>query len=392
MPNDLGDVDLVSDDHDDTRPLLGRRRFPTSSKADGIDTWWKNTLHTNWWRLKVIIMSTLVALLLQLLWLCVLSSGLNHPNEPEEITLPSYNLPDNVAHKLGMYGPRYPVENFGTYPSIPRNLPADCSITLVNSLHRHGARHPTPKYKGLILQSLEKAKLIASRHPVKDPKLEFVKTYNVELDANFLVPFGQKQSYLSGRLIAATYPDLAAGGAFIRGTTKDRVAESSRWFKQGLEDKPFSVRKTDLVDPNLLIAVGPDMNNTLSVKSCKATKYEGTEKKWLSVYGPPIAERLNKAFGLPSEGSEHEGRFLKLDETDVVLLMSLCGFETALKNGVKSPWCDVFTEEEWEANEYFYDVMKYYRDGPGSLVSRSEGSGWVNELVSRLTGQPVRYA
>ena len=42
--------------------------------------------------------------------------------------------------------------------------------------------------------------------------------------------------------------------------------------------------------------------------------------------------------------------------------MALCPFETIAMER-PSPFCDLFTPEEWEYLEYFGDVEKYYKTG-----------------------------
>jgi len=41
-------------------------------------------------------------------------------------------------------------------------------------------------------------------------------------------------------------------------------------------------------------------------------------------------------------------------------LISLCSFDS-LKGAewVESPWCGVFTDDEFKGNEYYYDVSKF---------------------------------
>jgi hypothetical protein len=68
--------------------------------------------------------------------------------------------------------------------------------------------------------------------------------------------------------------------------------------------------------------------------------------QWLQVYGPAVAKRLNDA--LPGAN---------LDAVDVNNLMSLCGFDSVYNDGDAGPWCGVFTAEEWQANEYYYDLQ-----------------------------------
>ncbi|KAG8921504.1 hypothetical protein FRC01_000216 [Tulasnella sp. 417] len=98
----------------------------------------------------------------------------------------------------------------------------------------------------------------------------------------------------------------------------------------------------------------------------------------LNIYAPLIAKHLN-AF-IPD---------LDLTATDIHALMALCGFDTAFQNGQASPWCGIFDKAEWANNEYYWDLEKYYGGSYGSPYAKAQGSGWVNELIARLTGKPV---
>jgi len=62
-------------------------------------------------------------------------------------------------------------------------------------------------------------------------------------------------------------------------------------------------------------------------------------------------ERINKA--VPDAG---------LDDEDVAGLMPLCAFETHFHE-TPSPFCGLFTAEEWQAHEYYDDLLKYYNTG-----------------------------
>jgi Histidine phosphatase superfamily (branch 2) len=52
----------------------------------------------------------------------------------------------------------------------------------------------------------------------------------------------------------------------------------------------------------------------------------------------------------------------------------------------------LFTEEEWEGFEYSLDLYFWYDSGFGSPVSRALGSGYVLELLSRLTDTPITHS
>jgi acid phosphatase len=63
--------------------------------------------------------------------------------------------------------------------------------------------------------------------------------------------------------------------------------------------------------------------------------------KFRVTYLKPVATRIRKQLAL--------GRHVKIDFTDdeVYSMQEMCGFETIARG--KSPWCDVFSKDEWES-------------------------------------------
>jgi hypothetical protein len=101
---------------------------------------------------------------------------------------------------------------------------------------------------------------------------------------------------------------------------------------------------------------------------------------WAALFAPPIAARLNAL----APGAH-------LSAADVPPLLSLCAFDTVAAARA-SPWCGVFTKDEFAAYEYYGDLGKYYGTGYGQPLGRVQGVGYVNELLARLTRTPVRDA
>lgn len=95
-----------------------------------------------------------------------------------------------------------------------------------------------------------------------------------------------------------------------------------------------------------------------------------------------------------------------LTARDAESLIALCAMETVAKEEY-SPFCDLFTQKDFEGYEYSMDLDKFYHTGcaetfhqsftPRNLKSRYgsrlgpvQGIGYVNELLARLTDQPVQ--
>lgn len=66
-------------------------------------------------------------------------------------------------------------------------------------------------------------------------------------------------------------------------------------------------------------------------------------------------------------------------------MLQECSFETVSLG--YSSFCPLFTKEEFEAYGYYFDLCFHYNNGFGSPVSGALGIGWVEEVVSRLTGE-----
>jgi hypothetical protein len=71
---------------------------------------------------------------------------------------------------------------------------------------------------------------------------------------------------------------------------------------------------------------------------------------WRDAFSAVIVQRLNGA----AVGAE-------LLSEDIPGLMSLCAFETVYEKA--SPFCDLFSLEEFQAYEYYCDLLKYHGTG-----------------------------
>lgn len=94
-----------------------------------------------------------------------------------------------------------------------------------------------------------------------------------------------------------------------------------------------------------------------------------------STYEPAIARRLAR-----------QNPEMMFAEAEIFTMQLLCGFET-IANG-SSPWCDIFTKDEWESFEYARDIIHYYRAGPGNPYSASMGWLWLNATANLLREGP----
>lgn len=222
----------------------------------------------------------------------------------------------------------------------------------------------------------------------------------------------------SGRDFFARYADLARPNdsngdndnevPFIRASDQRRVVESAENFAQGFYDARMDAsiypRKSDKTpskdDDNnskhpysiLSIPETNGQNSTLSHNhQCPAFERDQpgiiAQRTFAATWLPTVRARL--LTDLP-------GSALTLPET--IYLMDLCPFTTVASpphtnNSSSSrnisPFCNLFTPTEWAQYDYFQTLGKYYGHGSGSPLGPTQGVGWVNELIARLTRSPV---
>ncbi|KAF8139078.1 histidine phosphatase superfamily [Boletus edulis] len=277
-------------------------------------------------------------------------------------------LPKEVQQAWAAHSPYFPAAKYAT-------LPERCEVVQVNLLQRHGVRFPTEKNSKRMKIPLKK---LMNAGSYSGKKYQFLREFKWDLGVADLLPIGSKEAYDSGSEHYLRYKHLAKDNQlpFVRASDSERVVDSAVNWTQG-----FSAASGHVYSPivSVIISEEKGANNTLDDSMCpnaKSNKKPG--KAWRDRFAPPIVERLNKAV----PGAE-------LDSSDIIELMPLCAFET-LYHETPSPFCGLFTAEEWQAHEAYDDLLKYYKTGHGSSLGPVQGVGYVNELLARLTGQPVR--
>lgn len=289
-----------------------------------------------------------------------------------------------ISHSWGQYSPYFSVPS-----EIEPSLPDGCELTFVQILSRHGARAPTfnkaVEYINLIKKIQTSTTHYASGY-------EFLKTYNYTLGADQLTPMGQQQMVNSGLKFYHRYRALARNSVpFIRAAGQDRVVHSALNWTRGYHDALVRDRTStaphDFFPPREMVIIPetPGTNNTLHHGLCTAfesgpvsTIGASAQSTWRSVFAPPITARLNAH--LPGAN---------LTDADTISLMDLCPFNTVASlspNRPISPFCSLFPVREWHAYAHLQSLGKFYGFGPGNPLASTQGVGFVNELLARLTG------
>lgn len=286
----------------------------------------------------------------------------------------------SVSHFWGQYSPYFAVPS-----EVSPVVPAGCSVNFVQVLSRHGARNPT------LGKSVLYGALIARIHQsVKEygEGFAFVKDYNYTLGADQLTALGQQEMVNSGIQFYTRYRDLARKiTPFVRSSGQDRVVHSAQNWTDGFHQTRLADKQSSpdsFPYPMVIIPEAPGVNNTLSYGLCTAFKgsksADAAQAKFLATFAGALADRLNR--GLPGAN---------LSLADTISIMDMCPYDTVDDiSGKLSPFCSLFTEDEWKSYDYFQSLGKWYGYGDGNELGPTQGVGWVNELIARLTGSAVR--
>ncbi|KAF5560397.1 3-phytase A [Fusarium phyllophilum] len=372
-PSEANRSDASDADAERGRLLSGNDDEAEESYADAerLENW--HTEHkrreTRRWSYLVMVISTVTLITVLAIWVHnnTLSSGCEYDGSCNDIS------------KLwGQYS------SFFSVPSeIDSSTPDDCEVTIGIALSRHGARYPTAGKTTAYSATIARLQKSVTNY---GKGYEWLKDYEYNLGSEDLTDFGQDQMIDSGKAFYERYIGLAEKTEpFIRASGSDRVIMSSHNFTQGF----YASRGEsgdDYTDGILVITEEPGINNTLSHGTCSSFEDNdevgdnSAQTAWGNKFLPPIRDRLNRNL--------HKAK-LSLQET--IYLMDLCPFNTAnTPDGVgQSRFCDLFSTEDWRSYDYYLTLGKYYEYGNGNAMGPTQGVGYVNELVSRLTRKPV---
>ncbi|ERS96790.1 hypothetical protein HMPREF1624_06999 [Sporothrix schenckii ATCC 58251] len=287
-------------------------------------------------------------------------------------------------------------------------LPPGCHFTFAQVLSRHGARDPTwsktAAYAALISRIQKTTDAPFEDGP--DGNFAFLNNFTYSLGADELTLFGEQQMVNSGVHFYQRYQSLlkslatstSHGNPFVRSADENRVVQSAKkWIKGFQSARHAESDSTQIV----LLPEAAGFNNTLShnglCKRFSSHRGSAAQRAFAATFVPAITARLNR--GLPQAN---------LTDTETIYFMDLCPFETVADEEeetaeehreappetvaggrVLSPFCHLFTETEWHNYDYYQTLGKWYGYGDGSDLGPTQGVGFVNELVARLTASPV---
>ncbi|OJD30830.1 phytase [Diplodia corticola] len=300
-----------------------------------------------------------------------------------DTVLHGYQCSPEISHFWGQYSPYFEVPS-----DISADIPDQCKVTFAQVLSRHGARDPTASKTEAYNATIQK---IQENSTSFEGNAAFLQNVEYTLGADELTTFGEQELYHSGIKFYKRYADLARSNhMFVRASGESRVIASGQHFTEGFHDAMVDDKSNltgDYPYDILIISEEETMNNTMSHAIC--TNFENEDDDVIDARGqapfndiwlPPITSRINDQ--LPG---------VNLSQAEVTYLMDLCPFYTvADPEGKLSEFCDLFFEDEWKQYDYYQSLGKYYHYGAGDPLGPTQGVGYVNELIARLTNTPVQ--
>jgi acid phosphatase len=302
----------------------------------------------------------------------------------------------NLFYHLGGNGPWIPKIAKVKYSDAL--LPDSCSVSQVHMLSRHAERYPTRNAGARHLNLLQR--LSDSKVNLSGP-LSFLNTWTYftnPADPEFenltaVGPYaGTVQAFNTGKTLRKRYDHLVSRQQCTRfwSCGSERDVETARYFGNGFFGPQWNSDGSAMLE---IIPEDEDRGGDTLTPGDTCLKYRtdgdyGHDHgykmldKWQQTFSRPIAERL---------ASHAKG--VELTPLDIYGMMEMCGFEILARG--KSPWCIVFTQQEWLDFEYGRDLLHFYRAGPGNAYAGAMGFLWLDatqNLMSNHSSEDVYFS
>lgn len=295
---------------------------------------------------------------------------------PNQASTEQYNL---IKYLSGA-GPYIQHPGYG----ISTSIPDQCTVEQVHVLARHGERYPS-KNKGKTFEEFY-ARVKNHTEPFAG-ELAFLNDYEYFVtDKNY---YEKETSPQNSQGLYAGTTDALSHGAEFRARYADlfanilepltfftsnsgRVHQTARYFARGIFGDNFG----DNTAKFAVIAEEDEFgaNSLTPVVSCKTTSTYVDKlayKDFDTSFWDAAVERLSK--GNPN---------FELKKKDLKHLVEWCAYEINVRG--YSPFCNLFTNDEYVKNSYAQDLDYYYTNGPGNNISGTIGAPYLNATLTYL--------
>ncbi|KAI1769272.1 histidine acid phosphatase [Hypoxylon sp. FL1150] len=283
----------------------------------------------------------------------------------------AYDYTFNPLEHLGRVSPYF--EPRDVQPSSP-STPQGCTVARAALLSRHGAINVNDDdFADWIQPFLVKYLNHTETDWASIPSMSFLADYQSPItpdtEPETLTKIGEFEAMELANNFAIRYPSLKTPTK-IWASSPNRTYNTGQAFARGLEtpEQPIEVVRVNE-------GLHDGANNLVPYKACPEYREPGIDiaTPFRELFTKPIKARFNAL--APA---------YNFTTTDVVGMMLLCGYESAIQGS--SPFCnlDLFPPDDWLGWEYTDDIRYNYDVGYGNYVSGPVGFPWVNATAQLL--------
>ncbi|KAL9030929.1 MAG: hypothetical protein Q9196_001003 [Gyalolechia fulgens] len=204
---------------------------------------------------------------------------------------------------------------------------------------------------------------------------------------------GTLSAFAAGTRLRTQYLDLVSSPLLAKpvnfwASDCNRVIETARYFATGFFGLDWD---SDTTAQLHIIPETPDRGADTLTPGDTCLKYRQNMRIGHD-YGLMLLSRFRSTY-LPAISARFEAQNpgIRFTDGELYSMQEMCGFEILVRGS--SPWCDVFSHEDWMNFEYARDVIHYYRAGPGNPFGPAMGWLWLNATANLLAagGNNARF-
>lgn len=262
-----------------------------------------------------------------------------------------------------------------------------CEARKIWAVIRHGTRNPSieqidkmsarlPEIRDLILENLQQA-----TDQIHNIDIDLFKKWSIKLkqtDNKKLTHEGEDEMLLLAERMQIRFPGLirnvySESEHEFKYTATQRTKKSAQYFVAGLFGRN-TVKDVYFPEP---------------LKRDPILRFYKLCNKWrkeVKKNPKSIAERKKFDSGIImsetiKEVNERLGFEDELNLSDIRTIYTTCAFETAWNKRRRSPWCSVFTPENFKVMEYAEDLKYYWVDGYGHNLTYKQACPAFNDMI-----------
>ncbi|EDU44000.1 3-phytase B precursor [Pyrenophora tritici-repentis Pt-1C-BFP] len=288
----------------------------------------------------------------------------------------------DIAKYWGNLSPWYSVRSadYGLPDASPL-IPDGCEITQMHLLYRHGARYPTSdaapaKFAQKIVNATKTDGLAFSG------ELEWLANWKYKLGAELLTPSGRSENFMLGveyrQLYGHLLNNFTESGKIpvFRTESQDRMVHTAENFAAGFFGVPEYMSQVNI---ELLVETLGVNNSGAPYEICNNSNIASRG----SIGSKVASDFAHSAFNATLARLQSQVEGITLTSTDAIAMLQLCSYETHALG--YSPFCTLFSAQDFINYEYYYDLSFYYNNGFGSPVAAAQGKGFLDEFIARFT-------